>query len=537
MKRNGSLKNLIVYCRESRDDGYANYERIETQRDILVEYCKKRNLGNIIDIIMDDNLSGTDFSRLEPVKERIRNKEVDIFVCKDASRIGRNLLDSLRFIEFLNDHKVELVFESEQYNEDMFPLIAWFNERRVKDDSLKIRRVLKHKMTTGDMVIKSPFGYEKQGNELIINEEAAKIVREIFELYANGMGCYEIATKMNKKGYPTPSQIKARHANIKRTTIWNKQHIERIVHHVIYSGDMPYGMREKVSYKSKKYVNKEKEEWIIVPNHHEPIVSREIFDKAQQRRRICKRYEITEKEKRIFSGLVFCGRCGSKIYSKTRKGRKNSMICFKSNVEGSVKNHIREGYGCNPHRIYEEDLLAYISDYISKFMQNPNFQREVLKEIGNNNKQKTLVEKEIKRLERQYEDLHDKASQVYDDKLNGVLPAFLFKKKVDEITISLNKIDADLKELKQYQEELNSDSNDGDSISSIIEAIHKNGITNENMSMLFKKIIVFEPNDITSKHMEEYNLSTEEYEYLSQNGGILFIQNFRYDYKLLHKAI
>jgi len=101
----------------------------------------------------------------------------------------------------------------------------------------------------------------------------------------------------------------------------------------------------------------------------------------------------------------------------------------------------------------------------------------------------------------------------------------------------LNKIDADLKELKQYQEELNSDSNDGDSISSIIEAIHKNGITNENMSMLFKKIIVFEPNDITSKHMEEYNLSTEEYEYLSQNGGILFIQNFRYDYKLLLKAI
>ena len=290
---------------------------------------------------MDDNLSGTDFSRLDPVKERIRKKEVDIFVCKDASRIGRNLLDSLKFIEFLDNYKVELVFESEQYNEDMFPLIAWFNERRVKDDSLKIRRVLKHKMETGEMVIKAPFGYDKKSKSLVINEEAAKVVREIFELYADGMGSYAIATILNKKGYPTPSQMKAQYANTNRTTIWNKQHIERIVTHVIYTGDMPYGMREKVSYKSKKYVNKEKEDWIIVPNHHEPIVSREIFDKAQQRRRVCKRYEVTEKEKRIFSGLVFCGRCGSKIYSKTRKRRRNSMVCFKSNVEGSIKDHQR----------------------------------------------------------------------------------------------------------------------------------------------------------------------------------------------------
>ena len=198
---------------------------------------------------------------------------------------------------------------------------------------------------------------------------------------------------------------------------------------------------------------------------------------------------------------------------------------------------IREGYGCNPHRIYEDDLISYVSDYIVKFMENPQFQQEVLKEIGNNNTKRASVEKEIKRLERQHEDLQNKASRIYDDKLNGILPDFLFKKKVDEIIISLNKIDTDLEELKHYQKELDSDGNDQNSISNIIEAIHKNGITNDNLSLLFKKIIIFEPNDITSKHMEEYNLSTEEYEYLHQNGGVLFIQNFRYDYKLLLKAI
>src|SRR4051794_29186150 len=101
MRRENNLKNVIVYCRESRDDGFENYDRIETQRDILLAFCKKQSLGNVIDIVMDDNKSGTNFERLEPIKERVRRKEVDILLCKDASRLGRNILESLTFTEFL----------------------------------------------------------------------------------------------------------------------------------------------------------------------------------------------------------------------------------------------------------------------------------------------------------------------------------------------------------------------------------------------------------------------------------------------------
>lgn len=108
-------KKTLVYCRESRDDYGEKYERIETQRDILLEFCAKNGLTNIVDVIMDDNMSGTSFKRLEYIKEKMKNGEIEIFICKDASRLGRNLLESLKFIEFAEECEVEIIFESEEF--------------------------------------------------------------------------------------------------------------------------------------------------------------------------------------------------------------------------------------------------------------------------------------------------------------------------------------------------------------------------------------------------------------------------------------
>lgn len=191
-----SNKNALVYARESRDDFGEKYERIETQRDILLEFCKKNGITNIVDVVMDDNVSGTSFKRLDDIKRMMAEGQIDIFICKDASRLGRNLLESLKFIEFAEEHNVEIMFESEVFDPEIFPLIAWFNERRAKDDSVKIRRVLRHKLENG-LVILPPFGYAKENGELIPNPKTAPIVQKIFDMCYNGSTPSQISDYLN----------------------------------------------------------------------------------------------------------------------------------------------------------------------------------------------------------------------------------------------------------------------------------------------------------------------------------------------------
>jgi len=537
MKRSGNLKNVIIYCRESRDDGFENYDRIETQRDILIEFCKKQNLGNIVEIIMDDNKSGTNFERLQPIKEKVKRKEVDILLCKDASRLGRNILESLTFTEFLANNNVELVFESERYDEDMFPLIAWFNERRVKDDSVKIRRVLRHKMEEGSMVIKAPYGYRKDENNLVLDENTASIIRDVFDLYLQGETMCQIAYIMNAKGYPTPSQLKNQYENLNQTSNWNKQHISRILKHRIYTGDMPYGMREKISYKSKKYVNKPEEDWIIIANHHEAIVTKETFDMVQAK---MKRYTQTKPRKsndKTFSGLMFCARCGSRMLKIERATLRPSYVCGKSHREGRIKDDIRENYGCSPHRVFADDLVDMIERYIEKMLTDETFHKRLYKELDNCPSVGNEISKQIKFWENKILELQKKASMVYDDKLNGSIPEYLFKQKLDSINKDLYAYESKMKESEQSLEAFSGQMDAKLTIESIIREIHKNGVNHDTVAMLFKKILIFNPNEITNEQQSEYGLTSEEYEHIKNDGGIIFVQNYIYqcnifDYEL-----
>lgn len=178
-----SAKRVIIYCRESRDDDMENYDRIETQRDLLIKFCQRNGYTNIIDIVMHDDETGTDFGRFDEIRKKIINNEVDVLVMKDSSRLGRNQLESLKFVELLDEYGVELIFEGRPYDEDFFPLEAWFNERRAKDDSRKIRTNLKHKMEEGELIIRAHYGYKKRDNTLIIDENVAWVIRKIFNLY------------------------------------------------------------------------------------------------------------------------------------------------------------------------------------------------------------------------------------------------------------------------------------------------------------------------------------------------------------------
>lgn len=538
MKKSNEEKRVIIYCRESRDDYGENYERIETQRDLLVKYCKSHGYTNIIDIIMDDDKSGTDFSRFNDIREKAKNKEIDVIVFKNSARLGRNQKEALDFVEYLEEQGVEIIFEDEQYNEEMFGLYAWFNERRARDDSKNIRRNLRHKIEEGNLLVKAIYGYNKNGKQLIINEETATIVQEIFELYSKDWGYQKIATYLNKKGIPTPSQSR-NFANSKQTANWKAQHIVRILDDRRYIGDYVGGHTEKLSFKSKKTRVKPQEEWTIVEKHHQPIIEKELFEKVQKIRKKRKResdkynngFKFVDVENNLYSGLLYCGRCGTAMYKRkgntgTRK-RPDSYLCKKYSNEGAIK-EIRQDYGCTPHRMRIEYLDKIVNAYIDNLVCNPEFKSFVKNNVKAINTNKVTLEKEVNKAKSNLEKYQKQYKQVYDDKLNDQIPEFVFKEKKQELDSKIKNEKEKLKEAEIKFNTLNKLEDKEEIIFKAIEDIKKNGLTKEELSRLFDKIVVFDKQEITEEQKEEYNLTNEMYLELYKNGGLAFHLKFMY---------
>ena len=524
-------KKVLVYCRESRDDYGENYERIETQRDILLEFCEKNGLNSIVDVIMDDNLSGTSFKRLDDIKKMMKNGEIDIFICKDSSRLGRNLLESLKFIEFAQEQEVQIMFESEEFNPELFPLIAWFNERRAKDDSIKIRRVLRHKLENG-LVIVPPFGYMKENGVMVPDPNAAPIVKKIFEMSYDGSTPAQISDYLNIVHAASPSEG---HSTTRKIVnpIWTRDNVRRILKNSVYTGTQIAGKIEKVSYKSKKYRNVPKENQIVIHNHHEALVSEDIFNYIQMR---LKSFKIPSRKPTFnpLSGLMFCGRCGKSIVLRTRQNDKPvKYVCAKHNREGNIKDELRKNWGCKPHAVYYDNIKNIIMNYICQFMKDEDFKNEVLKSID--------VDKELAHTKETILNLYDKERLLqkrfdilYEDKLKGLLPDFMFAEKskpiTDEIMNLHNKIG-----LLQSEIERNKSIVPSEQYEQCIQRLYETGITAEGLSKLFNKIIVYEDHEITEKNKETYNINDEQYNELYNNGGFLFVQNAPWNTIILSK--
>lgn len=552
MQKSNSEKNVLIYCRESRDDYGENYERIETQRDLLVKYCKSHGYTNIIDIIMDDDKSGTDFSRFDDIRKRAKNKEIDVIVFKNSARLGRNQKEALGFVEYLEEQGVEIIFEDEQYNEEMFGLYAWFNERRARDDSKNIRRNLRHKIEEGQLLVKAIYGYNKSVDkntgkpQLVINTETSQIVQEVFELYAKGWGYQKIATYLNKKLIPTPSQSR-NFKNTKQTKSWKSQHIVRILDDRRYIGDYVGGHTEKLSFKSKKTRVKSQDEWTIIENHHEPIIDKQLFEKVQKIRAKRKKesdkynngFKFVDSENNLYSGLLYCGRCDTPMYKRkgtsgTRK-RPDSYLCKKYSNEGAIKEDIRKDYGCKPHRIRIEYLDKIVNAYIDNLVNNPEFKNFVMDNVKAITINKITLEEELKKSKETLEKLQKQYKQIYNDKLEDLIPEFLFKEKKLELDKKIIFEQEKIKEAEDKLSNLNKLEDQEELIFKAIEDIKKDGLTKQELLRLFDKIVVFEKGEITKKQKDLYNLNDLMYNELHENGGLAFHLKFMYPQTIMSR--
>lgn len=346
------INKAAIYTRLSKEDLNKNgdiSESLRNQKSMLVSYVKERG-WEIYDIYCDEDYSGAysgdenirpEFNRM--IKDASKHR-FDIVVCKSQSRFSRNMevieqyihgkfaLWGIRFIGVVDyvDTDIKGNKKSRQIN-------SLINEWYLEDLSENIRAVYRHKMERGEFLAAfPPYGYSKDPNaknHLVVNPKTAPIVKQIFEWNKEGYGAVKISRMLNNSNIPCPRK-QQEIDGIRKTIIyasndmgqWSAASVRDILHNQVYCGDVIGHKAEKISYKSRKRHKFKCDEWIVAKDMHEPVVSRELFNAAQQRLALrCKTTGTGETH--ILSGKVFCHYCGKPMQKNNSKGSYEYLRC------------------------------------------------------------------------------------------------------------------------------------------------------------------------------------------------------------------
>ena len=393
----GGKMTVVGYCRLSRDEDKENYASIEEQKRIIKDYVATRN-WNIEDkdFYIDDNVSGYTFNRPEFKKmmEKVKGGKIDVVIAKDLSRIGRNNGKVLVLIDEFKNMQKNLILVSEMggtYDvlndrDDTIGITTWFNERYVKDCSRKTRDHMYSKQKSGRLIMGNYYGYKKVFKDdipmLYVIEELKPAIELIFKLYVeNGYGFQKISQVLNEQySYPTPSEY-YRQRHLERGRVykhkvqkeWTKDMVSNILKNEVYTGTLVTHKKRTVNIRGKA-VKLPKEDHFIFENHHEAIISKEIFELAReiQNSKAQKHTSgATKKRDYFFSGMCECSDCGS--------GMSGVLIKRKVNEKGYDCSRYRQfsTKACYCHEIKEKDILIHLKEFL-KFTK-----KQYLEEIEN----------------------------------------------------------------------------------------------------------------------------------------------------------
>lgn len=439
MKRQSNDDKITaLYCRLSQDDGREGESNsITNQKAILEGYAKAHNLSNPR-FFVDDGWSGTNFDRpaFTELKAEMDAGNVGTLIVKDLSRLGRDHIMvgyytemyfpdmNIRFIA-INDN---VDTENSESNE-FAPFMNIFNEWYAKNTSKKIRAVYKARGEAGERIgTNIPYGYIKNPDNpklLAIDEEAAKVVRYIFELCICGKGPMQIAKQLTAENIPTPTQYCKAHGmpyNKKKAvnTRWDGQTIIYILENMVYIGHTVNFKTTTKSYKSHKTIDLPKEDWLIFKNTHPAIIEESVWNKVQQLRQN-KRRNTKSGKTSIFSGVLECADCGAKLYYCTCKrynSKQEHFVC--SNYKGNTGS-------CSAHYIREEVLndivltqIQLMLEYL--YMFEDEFVKCMIDKSSKDKKKEIAAKRRLcERNKKRITELDAIFKRIYEDNLNDKL--------------------------------------------------------------------------------------------------------------------
>lgn len=499
-------KNYSVglYIRLSREDENKTdvSESITNQKSLLLQYVKENNL-RVYDIYIDDGYSGTTFDRpgFNRLINDIENKLVNMVITKDMSRLGRDYIKTGYYLEkYFPEHNIRYIAITDNIdtyldnsNNDIAPFKAIMNDYYAKDISKKIKSSLRAKQKEGKWVgSRCPYGYDKDinnKNHLVINEEQAGIVRYIFDLCLNGLTCFKIANKLTLENIKTPAQyynFNWKNNYNMNMGKWHPKTIKDILTNRLYTGDLVQNRRSKVNYKIKKVVYNKECDYIVVPNTHEAIIDKELFDRVQSL--IPKNVGRKEKrENHLLDGLLYCGECNHRISVSPRRKIDNRCYTVCNYYRTYLKQKVCTMHS-NNYDILENKILELLKEYCLKYMDKKSILNRVIN--TNNDKQNNL--KYIKNLEKEISNINDNLDSIYIDRLNKNISEEQFNrvkiKLETELNIKLDKI----KELKKDKTQ----NNNIDKENYIREVLELNNVSRDIIVNLIDRIEIFEDKKI-----------------------------------------
>ena len=430
-------KITALYCRLSRDDEQDGLSgSIKNQQAILEKYAQENGFKNTR-VFIDDGWSGTNFARpaFTEIMELAEKGRIGTLIVKDHSRLGRNRLivgqlleegfDSLgvRYIAIMDN------IDTAKGISDLVPMQDLFNEWHAKNTSQKVRNVFKSKgMSGAPLTTNPPYGYLKDPeskNGWIVDEEAAKIVRQIFAWCVDGLGPTQIAKHLKAAKVPTPtehwSNIGRNCSNLPAVPYnWCSDTVANILSKQEYCGDTVNFRSTTKSFKNKKKIERPPEEWQIFKNTHPAIIDREVFALVQElrkhRRRPTKSGIVSP-----FSGLLYCADCGEKLYYSVTNNYKREQAYF------FCSSYRKNSEVCSAHYIREKVVEQIVFESMQRILLNVQaFEKEFARkqmDCYTEDKKKQLAAKhrELSRAKKRIAEIDTLIQKIYEDNASGKL--------------------------------------------------------------------------------------------------------------------
>ena len=363
-KMQETKKRVAAYCRVSTDnEDQAN--SFESQQRYFRQYIERNPDWELYAIFADEGISGTNTKKRKEFNRMIecaKNGDFDLIITKEISRFARNTLDSIFYTRDLKKHGVGVIFLNDNINtldgdaELRLAIMSSIAQEESRKTSERVKWGQKRQMEQGVVFGRSMLGYDVKAGKMTINEEGAKIVRLIFHKFVDeGKGTHVIARELREEGIE-PMRVKE----------WQNTVILRVIRNEKYCGDLVQKKTYTPDFLSheKKY-NRGQEEFVIIKDHHEPIISRELFDKANRildAKSLSQEGKAKHSNRYPFSGKIKCGRCGASYVAryKTRKdgSKYKAWRCFEGAKHGSP--HVDKAgnqVGCSGTSIRNEEAI------------------------------------------------------------------------------------------------------------------------------------------------------------------------------------
>ena len=515
----------FLYERLSRDDNMDGESySIGNQKKLLIKVAKEKGYTNLVHFF-DDGISGVTMDRpgfADMIQQLEQGKAAAVFV-KDLSRLGRNYIEVGRLTEeFFPNHDIRLVAVSDNIDTDeseneLAPIRNLFNEWYARDISKKRRISNKIKGNAGEPMGQPPYGYIKDPENpkrWIVDEEAAQVVRRIYRMTLEGVGTEQIAAKLEEDGILTPraywhSKGINRPGKVKDLppTHWNSSSVIKMLSVQEYCGDILNFKTYSKSYKNKKRLENDRENWAIFKDVHEPIIERAVFEQVQQKRGKMRKRQAKDGERSMFSGLLVCADCGSNLHFHFNQGNPEIKYFNCSNYKGN------RGTCGSTHYVRVDFLEQVVLGEIRRLTKYAGlYEDDFLKEVIGHSRQaeeteRRLKEKELKSLLTRDDELDGLFERIYEDNVSGKLSDDRFAKMSRRYEEEQKELSEKIKKLRTEIDRQNSRATSTDMFVSIVRKYTRaRKLTPRMLNELVEKIEVYNAEKIDGEWVQRLRI-------------------------------